>query len=274
MFKVPGDLNLKTGNLDFVGSIEINGNVPSGFHLKADGDIKILGMVEGAEIIAGGSVYVGEGVSGLGKAVIQAGLDIRVGYINQAAIEAGQNLFVENSILHSHCVAKDSIYCQKGNIIGGTLSAGVRIEAKDIGNRMSTPTGLYLGVNKKVEEKVKKFTQLKNQKLEEKSKLHKLGEMLINKINQGENRIKDKITLLRQKNSLSSVEEEIEDLTSTLSAMDAVMGEVQGASVEVSGTLFANTNLGFGRYQYKVMETKQKVIAILEEGEIVIHQKP
>ena len=109
-------------------------------------------MVEAATIIADGSVFVSEGMAGLKTGMIQAGKDVQIGYINQGNIVAGNSIFVENSILHSECTAKENIICQKGNIIGGILTAGKLIEVKDVGNRMNTYTKLVFNLGKQPEE--------------------------------------------------------------------------------------------------------------------------
>src|SRR5690625_138761 len=67
VYEVNESLSMKTGNLDFVGSIIIKGDVPTGYTVKAKGDIKIFGIVEAATIISDGSVFVAEGLAGLQK---------------------------------------------------------------------------------------------------------------------------------------------------------------------------------------------------------------
>src|SRR5690625_3560288 len=156
VYTVDETLSMKTGNLDFVGSIVIRGDVPTGYRVKAAGDIKIHGIVEAATVISGGSIYISEGLSGLQKGYLKADKDIHIGYINQGIAEAGQSIYVENSIIHSECTAKDQILCQHGNIIGGSLSVGQSIEANDIGNRLSTETAINLGLDKDInDEKMK-----------------------------------------------------------------------------------------------------------------------
>src|SRR5699024_7698080 len=127
---------MKNGNIDFNGSIIIHGNVPTGYTVKAKEDIKIFGIVEGATLIAGGSIFISEGIAGLQKGFIQAGKDVHVGYVNQGNISAGGSVRVENAIFHSKCVARDHLHLEYGSIIGGSVSAGQSIKAKDVGNRM------------------------------------------------------------------------------------------------------------------------------------------
>src|SRR5699024_76532 len=99
----------------------IRGDVPSGFTIKASGDIKVFGLVEAATLQAGGSVYVSEGIVGKKKGIVTAGNDIYIGYVNQGILEAKHGIYVEQSILHSKCKAQTEIFCMKGNVIGGEL---------------------------------------------------------------------------------------------------------------------------------------------------------
>lgn len=272
LFEVQGDIDLKTGNLDFVGSIVIYGSIPTGYKVKAEGDITIHGLVEGAEVQAGGSVFISEGISGLGKAMVQSGLDIRVGYINQAHVEAGKDLFVEQSILHSQCVAQESIYCQNGHIIGGTLSAGFRIEAKDIGNRMNTPTGLYIGINKKVEEKLVYYKNLLEKKQEERRKLLLIGSKL-EQLNYTKSLgAKERVTLLRQRNSLDIINKDLTEVTEQIDGMTSEIGDLTIAFIQANGWIYPFVHLGFGKYQYRVNEIAKRVRVCLLNGEIKLSQ--
>lgn len=64
VYEIDHSLTLKEGNLDFVGSIIIHGDVPSGYTVQARGDIKIYGMVEASTLIAGGAYTFQEGYPG------------------------------------------------------------------------------------------------------------------------------------------------------------------------------------------------------------------
>src|SRR5699024_11752661 len=107
------------------GSVIIHGDIPSGFTVKAEGDIKVFGIVEAATVIAGGSGYISEGIAGLLKGSITASENIHVGYINQGIVYAGASLYVENSIIDSECTAKKNVMRKQGNIIEVSNSAGL-----------------------------------------------------------------------------------------------------------------------------------------------------
>src|SRR5699024_3320140 len=86
-----------------------------------------------------------------------------VGYVNQGIASAGKSIYVENSIIHSECTAKERVHCKQGNIIGGTTSAGESIEAKDIGNRLSTKTEISFGFDKSMLEQEQRLIEEKKE---------------------------------------------------------------------------------------------------------------
>ncbi len=53
VYEVNGDVDFSIGNIDFVGTVVIRGNVLGGFRVKASGDIRVTGSVEAAELQAG-----------------------------------------------------------------------------------------------------------------------------------------------------------------------------------------------------------------------------
>lgn len=97
---------------------------------SAKGDVIAHGIVEAATIDAGGSVYISDGFAGMQKGIVHAVENVNIGYINQGKVHAGNNIHVERSIMHSVCVAKNSITCTHGNIIGGFLSADCKLMQK------------------------------------------------------------------------------------------------------------------------------------------------
>ncbi|WP_249869762.1 DUF342 domain-containing protein [Oceanobacillus saliphilus] len=269
VYQVPETLSMKTGNLDFTGTVIIHGDVPTGFHVKADGDVKIFGMVEAAEVIAGGSVYVSEGMAGQGTGFIKAGENITIGYINQGNVHAENDLYVENSILHSECVADGHIFCQKGNIIGGSLSAGKAVEAKDIGNRLSTKTEIIFGLNKKISNKEDELLAKQKELKETLRKLALIGSKLEKQDMVSNPKLR--ISFLRQKNSVRKTEGKLEMIEGILEKMNSSIGSEKEAYLIVRNFIHQNTIVAFGKYQKKITSSHHYVKMNLVNNEIKIH---
>jgi len=88
-------------------------------------------MVAEAQIYADGSIHVSEGTAGLGKAFIKVGQFYTFGLHYQATVEAGEDVVMQDSILHSDCVANRGVFQLNGNIIRGRVSAGRQVKAFD-----------------------------------------------------------------------------------------------------------------------------------------------
>ena len=59
VYEVPADVDNSIGDINYPGNVSVKGNVKSGFVIHADGDIVVEGVVEGAELYAGGQI-IGE----------------------------------------------------------------------------------------------------------------------------------------------------------------------------------------------------------------------
>lgn len=156
--EIPADVDNSTGNVNFVGSVIIKGNVLSGFSVEAGGNVEVYGVVEGATIKAGGNIILHRGMQGMGKGTLIAEGDIVARYIEYANLEAKNNIQSE-AVMHSNvkCGNKLELTGRKGLLVGGTSKVGKIIVAKVIGSHMATVTDLEVGVDPTVRERYKKL---------------------------------------------------------------------------------------------------------------------
>ena len=155
--KLYADVGVGTGNIDFVGSVEISGGVEAGFIVKASGDIQIAGGVAGAEI-EGRNVFVSGGITGQGRGKITAHEDVRAAFVENGLIEASRDIYVSDVVLHSTLKAGRKIIVEggRGLVTGGYLAAGEEIRAKSVGNQAFVATRLVVGVNPALQQKYQK----------------------------------------------------------------------------------------------------------------------
>ena len=129
-------------------------------------------LLEGATVIAGGSITFNRGIQGMTKAVVKAGGSIVSKFIESAesvsAVEALRRILS----LHSKVTSKETIKAsgKNGLIIGGDVKAVYMIEAKAIGNTMGTNTTVGVGVNpamkRRVDELKNSLDKLGNKKIQ------------------------------------------------------------------------------------------------------------
>jgi uncharacterized protein (DUF342 family) len=146
-FTVPGSVSNSTGNISFLGHVQVDGNVLTGFKVEATGNITVNGTVEGAEIIADGNITIKEGVNGSGKGLVKAGGYVKAKYIQSGNVQAGGDIEA-SFILHSdvHCAGSVSLVGSKGTVVGGRVAAMRGITTMQAGSRNSyVPTTLEVG---------------------------------------------------------------------------------------------------------------------------------
>jgi uncharacterized protein (DUF342 family) len=139
VYTVQGAVNLKTGNIIFLGTVIINGNVEDGFSVKAAGNIEVNGTVEKAELDAEGDIIVHQGITGKSGGLVRAGRSVWARFIENATVEAGNMVVASDGIINSQVDAYKRIICQgkRAHIVGGRLRASEEINAKILGSPTS-----------------------------------------------------------------------------------------------------------------------------------------
>ena len=148
--EVNKDVDFGIGSIDFTGAVRIKGSVREGFHVIAQGNIDIHGMVEGADIDSQASVIIHGGVRGMGKGIIKAAEDVNLGFADQAVIRSGGHILAKNAIMHSKLYARKTIIVlgkgKKSQIVGGHIEAGTEVTCSVLGSEMGTRTEVTVGL--------------------------------------------------------------------------------------------------------------------------------
>lgn len=185
-------IDLHSGNVDFVGTVNISGDVHAGMTVRASGDIHVDGMVEAAVLDAGGNVVVKGGVIGHGQvhehpdesrksmiARVHAGASFSAHFVENASVEAGDSILVDELVMQSELAAVNQIVVGKpgsghGTIIGGLVEATLLVQAAAIGSPAGVTTRVVVGTNPYLHEKLRhaaKQLTAKSTELEEVVKL-------------------------------------------------------------------------------------------------------
>ena len=242
VYTVEGDVNLKTGNIIFLGTVIINGNVEDGFSVKAAGNIEVKGIVTRAELDAEGDIIIYQGINGKIEGKLRAGRSIWARFIENANVEAGNMVVVTDGIINSHVDAIKSIICQgkRANIMGGRLRAGEEINAKVLGNSTSgTETICEVGFDPKSKVELEKLIAIKASSEEELGSLKLDLQTLINTKKQRKSLPEDKEAYMQELMDRRQIlTEDIKKASESIVKIQEYMNDIQ-----VRGRISASTKV-------------------------------
>lgn len=247
-----------TGNIDFIGSVVINGDVKAGFTVTAKGDIKIRGMVEGAFISSDGDVVISKGMNGMGKGSIYAKGNVTSKYIENALIVSDKCVYAE-ALINSEVIAKESIILRGPNaaIIGGTSQAENVIYTKTIGSKTNPETNIIITLKKYQEEQSAIALKMKSNKQLQKSlieKSHELKEiedkvdLITNSLldNENKNNVQKQLLFMKIKinNEISEMKRQLTEIIPK--------DNIAEHKIICKNTMYPNTRITIGWMKYRV----------------------
>lgn len=242
-FNVKGDVDYRTGNIEFNGNINVDGVVKDGFSVRG-GNLTVK-EIQKAEIYLKGNLTVNGGIFG---AAIQTEGQVIAKYIKDANIKSYGDVVVDKEVFNSKIRTSGKCVIERGRIISSLVTAKEGIEAKEIGTDVSSPCTIKVGQDEHIRKVIQGFDFKINQRkkelegeqahyeklLEEQKELHKklselaqiqdraqaLEKSLLAKIEEAEkqkmeheiSKIKVAIDKIRKK--LKEVEKEIGDIFS------------------------------------------------------------
>ena len=162
-------VNVKTGDIKFVGTVVIKGNVEEGYKVEAT-NIEVNGIVDKSRLEATGNIIVRQGIFGKGEGYIKAGKSLWAKFINETTVEVEEKVTVYDSIVNSNVTAMKNIVVRgkKAQIIGGHLLATEEICAKKIGSPGGgTETILEVGIDPRAKKRLDELQALQSKATKE-----------------------------------------------------------------------------------------------------------
>ncbi|MDR2758462.1 MAG: FapA family protein [Spirochaetaceae bacterium] len=224
IYTVKGNVDIKTGNIIFLGTVVVTGNVDAGFSVKAAGNIEIHGTVEKAELDAEGDIIVHQGITGKGAGIVRTGRSLWSRFIENTSVEAGNMVVASDGIINSQVDAYRRIACQgkRAHIVGGRLRATDEIIAESLGSPTSgTETICEVGFDPKHKEKLGIYTENKESLVKQLEEIRLNLQTLINIKKQRKSLPEDKESFMRE------LMDKRKEVMGDLQKIDEDIGEVQ-----------------------------------------------
>ena len=245
VFQVKSDLNMEVGNIDFIGNVIIEGNVPADYKISCGGDLKVYGMIEGSNIDVGGSIYVKGGITGERNCCIRSGGDLNALYINYATVITSGDITIHKAILHSSVTSLKAISCKNGHLIGGILRAGKSVELKDAGNLHYTRTEIHIGNKEAIEFKKQELDSRYQKNQKTLSKLSYISMKLEEKLKNANDK-RDALLLEKQRKTKNLLIEQMNKLKQERFMLDYEL-QVEEELI-INGCCYPNLYINMGKY--------------------------
>lgn len=143
--KIDGDIDMSTGNIEFVGDVVVLGDVKEGFVVTSGKDILVKGGIFSSSITAAGKITVRKGA--IGSTLVSGG---------ETEIEFGENSNITctgqlnaKSLYCCEVYCKGEVFVNKGagSIIGGKIISTKNLTANSIGSKSYSKTKIVIGEN-------------------------------------------------------------------------------------------------------------------------------
>lgn len=271
------EVSIKTGNITFLGTVRVKGNVEDGFSIKASGNIEVSGAVGKCILEADGNIVVNQGIMGRDEGFVKAGKSLWAKFIQNTKVEVEEYVIVQDAIMNSDITSNKKILLvgKNAKIIGGHFFATEEIHAKVIGSSGGgSETILEVGFDPRAK---KRLLELQ----EGQSTLVRELDNLDLDISTLENMKKVRRSLPRDKEeNLQKLKKRHDEISIETEQMTAEIQEIQHhlrelkviGKVSVANTIFAGVKLYIRDVKEDIRVDEKAVTFALENG-FVRHNK-
>ena len=273
VYIVDGDVNLTTGNIHFLGTVMVKGNVEDGFSIKATGNIEVMGNVGKCTLDAVGNVLVHQGINCKEGGLVKAGKGVIAKFIQNSTVEADEMVLVSDGIINSYVDSNNKIICRgkRATIVGGRLRATEEISAKNFGSLAVGLTEVEVGfdprskarlleleksktdIEKETDDLDRNLVTLENLKKKMRGKFPEEKETMLNRLTDRMNELKGEI---------ESIEKETEDIHKYLQSLKHV------GKISASGTVHPGVKITIRDAHLDVKNELKRITFINDESVI------
>lgn len=265
---IRGDVDVSSGNIDFIGDIIIKGNVLEGYKVTSKKNVTIQGTVTNGTVIADGNIIVKLG--SINSEIRSEKGSIKLDFCENSRIYAAENVeassFVGGEVFAGKCIVGNG----KGILMGGKYTALENITASVIGSESYAKTLVTLGNNAVLSEEMEGH---KRRIAEMEDKLDQIGKILtaltemakVSKLTPEREQMK--VEAMR---SRFQIQGEIKRLNSRISEIETALERKQNLSISCKKAFYPGVTLRINSYVYQVNTVTSRARATIGDGEIIM----
>jgi hypothetical protein len=261
-------VSLATGNIHFVGTVEVMGDVSPGMKVEASGDIVVKGLVEGSHLEAGGSVQVVGGV--IAHSAVRAVHSVAAKFVENSALHAGTTVMVENMALHSDLQALNQVIVgnasgSRGRLVGGTTRATMLVRVPQLGAAAGGVTKVFVGLSPAF---LARYQALEHEIQHEHDEADKLEKIVLHLQAHGDPRH----LLAKVKEAWQAELKQWGHLLEEKAEFEHQVALTGAARIEVRGEVAGDVDVGFGKLTRQVRNSRGGGhFDVDDQGRVVFH---
>ncbi len=263
---INGDVEVATGNVDFIGDIVIKGSVFEGFRVTSKRKITINGTVTGAELSADGDIFVKIGII---NSTVTCKSNVKLGFCENSRIQCEGNVESASFVGGEVFAGQKMIASGKGVIMGGKYTALDGVEASVIGSDKYVKTEITLGNNavlSKEKDTIGKAIVQMEDKVDQLGKVLNTLAELAKKAKLPPEREQLKAEALRSRLKL---QQEIKRANKRIEEIEEALKLTQNLSVICKRMMYPGVTLRINNCVLGVNAVQNRVRATVDGGEIV-----
>ncbi|WP_296323556.1 FapA family protein [Treponema sp. UBA3813] len=264
-------VNIKTGNITFLGTVIVKGAVEDGFNVKASGNIEVSGTVGKCTLESDGDIIVSSGIIGRDEGKIVCGGSLWAKFIQNTTVQVEENVIVTDSIMNSEVSAQKRIILngKRAQITGGNVFATEAVIAKNIGSEGGgTETTISVGFDPRAKKRLEELLEMQNNNIKQLDELELNISTLENMKKVRKSLPKEKeeslVSLNEQKNEIIEenikYNEEIEQIQARLRELKNI------GKVYASGTVYSGVKIFVRDEKDEVRADTKSVTFFYENG--------
>jgi uncharacterized protein (DUF342 family) len=262
------NVDYSTGNIDFDGSVSIEGTVADGFAVKASGDIQVGKTVGRARLETERNLVLQAGIVGDGEGTCIVKENLFAKFLESAVVRVNGDVVVSEAVLHSNIEVDGSLYLTegRGEMTGGVAAVGGSMECKRIGSLYAGSTRLYIGCPpaylndyQKMGGEIKKIRDERDELERQLDYLKSRAGTDPRQLDNLENGIGKRIKMLK-------------DGAAELSALKAELRAADGTQLTVRDRVYQGSFISFGIEEYAIGDKGlERVVLRRENGQTTMH---
>jgi hypothetical protein len=272
IYVVNGDVNLKTGNILFLGTVLVKGNVEDGFDIKAAGNIEVMGSVGKSNLDAEGDIIVHQGIAGKNGALVRGGKSLWSKFIENCKVESGDLVVVSDGIINSEVFANRKVICKgkRASIVGGHTRAAEEINAKTLGSVAGAETVVAVGYDPKTKAKLAELQSKQESLREELEDVNRNLGSLENVLKVKKKLSEEKMEYFKElQGRRKTIQEELEEASKETEELNGYLQELSiSGKISASAQVYAGTKV-YIKDAFLEVRNEFKAVTFVSEGNTV-----